>query len=181
MLVVITGPSGSGKTTLAENLLGEDGFKYHKSVTTREKRSEDDDIYYEFVNEQTFKNMILKNKFIEHEEVYPGKYYGTTFIPLSDIKPNGPYLIMVKDVVGAKKLKSVYGAGCFTVMLKADDTDVIIERLEFRDGEKLEKDRIKKTDFENQFDDSFADLVLKVDENLPHNIKTQVLEKLMEE
>lgn len=179
MILVITGPSGSGKTTLSKILLENSiDFKYHKSFTTRDRRDKDDDRFYNFVTQEEFQELLKSDSFIEHEEVYPGAFYGTPNIDLNYIKKTKPFLIMVKDVIGAKKLKQIYGAGCFVVMLKAEDSKIIIERLKFRDGKKLNKKRVTKVNFENNYDDSFADLVLMVDENLPHPTAEIVIDRL---
>lgn len=181
MILIITGPSGSGKTTLANLFLDDEykNFSYLKSVTTRDKREESDDKYYDFVSVEEFKKLAIRKKFIEWEEIYPNKFYGTPFVPLSDFN-NIDVHVMVKDVQGAKKLKKIYGAGCYVVMLKAEDENVIIERLEERDGELLDKERVKKTSFENNFDENFADIVIKVDDISPKIVSEIVMENLKE-
>lgn len=107
-IVVITGPSGAGKTSLVELLLAERSGDVAKVVTTvtREPRNgEQDGVHYHFVTPQEFHHGIKGNLFLEHEEVFPGKFYG---IGKDEIlrhlnKNHVPLLIL--DVHGAMKLR----------------------------------------------------------------------------
>ena len=78
MMFIISSPSGCGKTTLAHKLLAKDKqIKRSVSVTTRPKRKgEVNGKDYWFVSRKKFDEMVAKDMFIEHAEVF-GNGYGT--------------------------------------------------------------------------------------------------------
>ena len=77
-LLVISGPSGSGKGTVSNQLLNRnEDVIFSVSATTRKPRiGEVDGLNYIFINEESFKEMIEKDKFLEHAFVH-NNYYGT--------------------------------------------------------------------------------------------------------
>lgn len=177
MLMVITGSSGSGKTELAKEILnsGSSKIRYHKSYTTRDKRNDEDDMFYNFVDVETFKTMAKENRFIEYEEVYPNNFYGTPII--NDDVDKDEYIVMIKDVVGATSIKNEYDNNCLVVMLKVDDINILIDRLKKRDGSVLSDHRINKLNYENNYNLDSFDVILKTDINLPYELKNILFEK----
>jgi guanylate kinase len=79
-IVVITAPSGAGKSSIVRKLLVQNHeLAFSISCTTREKRvGEEDGRDYYFISVEEFKRKIQNNEFVEHEEVYPGRFYGTS-------------------------------------------------------------------------------------------------------
>lgn len=73
------GPSGSGKTSIVHYLLSQFSFmRFSVSATTRPKRhNEEDGKDYYFLSVEEFKKKIEEDAFIEWEQVYEGRYYGT--------------------------------------------------------------------------------------------------------
>ena len=167
MLVVITGPSGVGKTTIIKLLLeAEPDLQYCRSLTTRERRSDEDEIYYRFISEQEFLEGIRKGEFAEWSEVY-GKYYGRLKRDLDNLMRNGHVLIGI-DPQGAAKLQEQYPEGVFIFLLprseealeaqlrgrKTDDEssirvrlDAALQEMHHADdfGHKVVNDRIEET------------------------------------
>ena len=78
-LIVLTAPSGSGKTTIARRVLAAyPQLSFSVSATTRPPRpGEIDGVDYVFLTEHAFRARIKTGAFLEHEEVYPGRFYGT--------------------------------------------------------------------------------------------------------
>lgn len=77
--VIISAPSGAGKTTIVRSLLAK-GLRlaFSVSATSRAKRGyEVDGQDYFFITPEAFKRRIDADEFVEWEEVYPGRYYGT--------------------------------------------------------------------------------------------------------
>lgn len=94
-LFIISAPSGSGKTTLVRKLLGTyDCFSFSVSATTRPPRGkEQNGLDYHFLSQAEFEQKISEDAFIEWEEVYPGRFYGTLKSEVDRICNNGNYPI----------------------------------------------------------------------------------------
>ena len=179
MLIIITGSSGSGKKTLAKEILNSvEGVSYHKSVTTRPVRDVEDTDFYEHISEDEFRSRINQKFFIEWEHVNKDLYYGTQFISLSILNDDSKVLVCIKDVKTAEKLKKIYGSACYLVCLKADDHEIIIERLKVRDGKPLRKEKIKRLPGENSYIVDKSDVVFSVDTISQYRICQQIIEEL---
>jgi len=108
-IIVISGPSGSGKSTLIRELFEKfDNLTFSVSYTTRKIRNgEQEGINYNYVSEETFKNMIDNDKFVEWASVY-GKYYGTAWEEIKKKSEKDNILILDIDIQGAKKIKEKF-------------------------------------------------------------------------
>ena len=78
-IIVFSAPSGSGKTTIVHYLMSQiDNLHFSVSATSREPRgNEINGKDYYFLTPDEFRAKIQNNAFIEYEEVYAGKFYGT--------------------------------------------------------------------------------------------------------
>jgi len=104
---IISAPSGSGKSTLV-NRVREivSGLKFSISYTTRAPRAgEENGREYYFVSRNEFEEMIRKDEFLEHAEVF-GNYYGTARLFLRAAEQEGKDLLLDIDVQGAAQIKS---------------------------------------------------------------------------
>lgn len=112
-LFVLSAPSGTGKTTLIQSLLGGglEGFGelyFSVSHTTREPRpGEVDGRDYHFVDADTFRQMIVSDRFLEWAEVHRN-YYGTSFDEVLPRMRAGVDVIMDIDVQGAERVLKSY-------------------------------------------------------------------------
>lgn len=79
IMVILSSPSGVGKTTITKKIQQKyNTFKISVSHTTRKSRSNEvDGVDYFFTSEKNFKNLIEKNEFYEHAEIF-GNLYGTS-------------------------------------------------------------------------------------------------------
>lgn len=77
-LLVISGPSGSGKGTVCKHILERnEKLVFSVSATTRApRRGEEDGVNYFFVDEESFKEMVENDEFLEYANVH-GNFYGT--------------------------------------------------------------------------------------------------------
>ncbi len=163
-MVAFTAPSGAGKTTIVRHLLEkfQPFFSFSISATTRNKRkNEIDGADYFFMNNDEFKEKIKSGDFVEWEEVYANKYYGTLKSEVDRIVKSGKKVIFDIEINGAQSLKKTYDDRCLVVYVKPPSFRTLIQRLINRKSESPEslEDRIKRIKTELLFEQSF-DMVL---------------------
>ncbi len=139
-LIVLTAPSGAGKTTIARRLMAAlPGLRFSVSATTREPRAhERDGVDYHFVSDARFHEMIEAGAFVEHEEVYPGRFYGTPWAELDGSAAGEPAtdaVLLDIDVKGAMEVKERFGAGVLTVFVAPPSIAALEQRLRARGTE----------------------------------------------
>jgi len=103
---IISAPSGSGKSTLVNEIRQiVPGLYFSISYTTRAPRgSEQDGREYFFVSRPEFEEMLKKDEFLEHADVF-GNYYGTARRFLREAEEKGHDLLLDIDVQGAEQIK----------------------------------------------------------------------------
>lgn len=171
-MIVFTAPSGAGKTTVVRHLLKKyEDLSFSTSATNRSKRpKEEDGKDYYFISEEQFKEKIANQEFIEWEEVYEGRYYGTLRSEVERIVDSGKKVVFDIEVNGAQSIKDKYDDRCLVVFVKPPSFRTLVERLTKRGTEtpkSLEK-RIKRIKKELLYEDTF-DMVLlndKLEETL---------------
>ena len=113
--------------------------------------------------------------FVEWEQVYEGKYYGTLKTEVEDKLKTGTSLIFDIDVKGAMNLKKQFPENSLSIFVKTPNLQTLIERLSKRSTEDAEElsTRIQKAKkellYEHNFDailinDVLSDTLSKVDE-----------------
>ncbi len=131
-------PSGCGKSTIINALLdsGDLNMGFAVSATTRQPREgEVDGVNYHFMSEEAFRDAIREGEFIEFEEVYPGRFYGTLRSEIDRITSEGHNVILDLDVNGALGVKQLYGERAMTVFIEPPSIEELRRRLEFRGTE----------------------------------------------
>lgn len=159
-LVVFSAPSGSGKTTLVHHLLQQGlpiGFSI--SATSRPPRGkEKDGVDYFFMSENSFREKIAEDAFLEYEEVYEGTFYGTLRSEVDRLWKTGKTVLFDIDVVGGLNVKRQYQDQCLALFIQPPSLSELEKRLRRRgtDNEKKIKERLakatKELDLANQFD-----------------------------
>ena len=151
-LVLFCGPSGSGKTTIVQHLLNTDPrLAFSVSATTRKKReNEIDGVDYHFISEEEFRRLIKADEFIEWEEVYSGRFYGTLRSEINKIWENGKVPVFDVDVEGGLKIKNKFGDSLLAVFVRPPSVEELHKRLIARNSETPEsyKSRIEKSEHE---------------------------------
>ncbi len=137
-VIVVAAPSGCGKSTIINALLegGDLNLGFAVSATTRAPREgEKHGVNYYYMSEEDFREAIAEGEFLEYEEVYPGRFYGTLRSEVDRITGEGHNIILDLDVNGALHVKDVYGARALTVFIQPPSLDELRRRLEFRGTE----------------------------------------------
>ena len=135
-IIALTAPSGSGKTTIARRVLAAlPEMVFSVSATTRERRPhEKHGVHYYFVSEDEFRELIAAGELIEHEEVYPGRFYGTLRSEVEQKAETTPLLLDI-DVEGTLNVKQLYGDDALTIFIEPPSLEVLAERLRRRNTE----------------------------------------------
>ena len=137
-VIVVAAPSGCGKSTIINAILsdGDLNLGFAVSATTRPPREgETHGVNYYFMSEEDFRDDIAEGEFLEYEEVYPGRFYGTLRSEVDRITGEGHNIILDLDVNGALHVKDVYGAEALTVFIEPPSLEELRRRLEFRGTE----------------------------------------------
>lgn len=105
-LYIVSAPSGAGKTSLVKALIDAlPQVRVSVSHTTRGMRpGEVDGVNYHFVSRESFVEMLDRNEFLEHAEVF-GNLYGTSQRWLEKTLAEGYDLILEIDWQGAQQVR----------------------------------------------------------------------------
>ena len=130
IMLVLSSPSGAGKTTLAKKLISSDeNIELSISVTTRKPRKlEKNRADYIFVSEKHFDNMVRKNMFLEHANVF-GNKYGTPKGPIMKKLKTGKDILFDIDWQGTQELKEKESKYLVTVFILPPSTKELEKRL----------------------------------------------------
>lgn len=143
--IIVSAPSGAGKTTIVHHLLGRDlGLDFSVSATSRPKRgTEQDGKDYFFLSPEEFRRRIDTDAFLEWEEVYPGRFYGTLRREIDRIWARGRHPIFDVDVVGGLRLKEIFGARALSIFVSPPTIEALERRLQLRGTETPESLRTR--------------------------------------
>ena len=106
-IVIFSAPSGSGKTTIVEHLLSKGlNMEFSVSACSRAPRGQEQNgVDYYFLTAEEFRQRIDNDEFVEWEEVYAGRFYGTLKTELTRIWSKGNHVLFDVDVKGGINLK----------------------------------------------------------------------------
>ena len=123
---------------------------------------------YYFLSADEFKRKIKEDAFLEWEEVYTDKYYGTLKSEVSRINEKGNIVIFDVDVAGGCNIKKMYGDKALSIFIMPPSIATLKERLINRGTDTMEviNDRVNKASYEMTFSDKFDRIV--VNDNLEH-------------
>ncbi len=163
-LIIFSAPSGSGKTTLVKHLMKNiDNLSFSISATSRKMRgNEIDRKDYYFLTADEFRKKIGNEEFVEWEEVYDDKYYGTLKSEVERIITTGQNVVFDVDVVGGVNIKKLYGNNALAIFVMPPSIEVLKKRLQSRgtDNESDIKSRIDKAEYELTFADKFDKVII---------------------
>lgn len=140
-VIIFSAPSGSGKSTIVNHILGlHPEMEFSVSATSRSPRGEEvDGVEYLFYSAETFRTLIADDKFVEYEEVYQDRFYGTLKSEVNRIWAKGHVIIFDVDVKGGVSLKKYFGDQAMSVFIQAPSVEVLRERLIGRGTDSMEE------------------------------------------
>ena len=168
-LIIFSAPSGSGKSTIINYLLEEHPelkLAFSISATSRPPRGkEQHGVEYFFLSPEEFRQRIDKDEFLEYEEVYPGRFYGTLKAQVEKQSEEGQNVLFDVDVKGGVNIKQYYGNRALSLFIQPPSIDALRSRLEKRGTETPEviNDRIARAEFELGFASQFDKVVINDD------------------
>ena len=157
-VIVLCAPSGCGKSTIIHTLLDSNAvdMKFSVSATNRKPRpGEVDGADYHFMTTEQFRDAIAQNRFIEWEQVYPGRYYGTLKDEVVKTADSGENVLLDIDVKGALNVKKLFGDRALTIFILPPDIETLRKRLIARGTDAL--DEIERRVSKAEYEISFAD------------------------
>ena len=154
-VIIFSAPSGAGKSTVVNHLLGlHPEFEFSVSATSRAPRgTEQDGVEYYFITARKFRSLIRKDAFVEYEEVYKDRFYGTLKSEVERIWNNGHVIIFDVDVKGGVNLKKYFGDAALSVLIVPPSMEILEQRLRGRgtDSEEAIRERLAKAASELEF------------------------------
>ncbi len=166
-LLIFTAPSGAGKTTIVRHLLKHFGqLAFSVSATNRPMRpGEEDGVAYYFLSDEEFADRIAAGDFVEYEEVYPGRFYGTLHAELHRLWAQDKVIVFDIEVKGATNLKKFYPEQSTAVFVAPPSPEILFQRLRDRNTESEAdlKVRIERAEEELAYLNSFDRVLLNDD------------------
>ena len=132
-LLIFSAPSGSGKSTIVNFLMQEHpelNMHFSISCTTRAPRgTEKNGVEYFFLTPEEFKAKIAEDAFVEYEEVYTDRFYGTLKSQVENQINNGENVVFDVDVKGGCNLKKIFGSEALSVFVQPPSVEELRRRL----------------------------------------------------
>lgn len=168
-LIIFSAPSGTGKSTIINWLMQEHKelkLAFSISCTSRQPRgTEQHGVEYFFLTPDEFRNRIANNEFLEYEEVYADRFYGTLKSQVESQSEAGQNVLFDVDVKGGCNIKKYYGSRALSIFIMPPSVDELRRRLENRntDAPEVIDQRIARAEFEMTFADNFDKIVVNDD------------------
>lgn len=168
-LLIFSAPSGSGKSTIVKWLMEQHPelrLAFSVSATTRAPRgTERNGVEYLFLSEREFREKIAAGEFLEHEEVYPGRFYGTLKEQVETQCHKGENVVFDVDVKGGCNIKRFYGDRALSVFIQPPSVEELRRRLVGRatDAPEVIEQRLAKASYELTFAPRFDHIVVNDD------------------
>lgn len=155
-VIIFSAPSGSGKSTIINRLMqhSELQLAFSISCTSREPRGkEQHGVEYFFLSPDEFRARIEAGEFLEYEEVYTNRFYGTLTSQVEKQLNEGQNVVLDVDVKGGCNIKKYYQDKALSVFIQPPSIDELKKRLVSRgtDTPEVIEDRLAKAGFELSF------------------------------
>lgn len=167
-LIIFSAPSGTGKSTIINWLMAhkELHLDFSISCTSRAPRgTERNGVEYFFLTPDEFRQRIANGEFLEYEEVYKDRFYGTLKSQVDSQLAKGENVVFDVDVKGGCNIKKHYGGEAMSVFIQPPSVDELRKRLEGRgtDAPEVIEQRLERAEFELGFAKEFDRIVVNDD------------------
>ena len=165
-LIIFSAPSGTGKSTIIGWLMKEHkelNLAFSISCTSRPPRGmEQNGVEYFFLTPEEFRQRIDNDEFLEYEEVYADRFYGTLKSQVERQLEAGQNVVFDVDVKGGVNIKNHYGDKALSIFIQPPSIQELRRRLEGRgtDSRDVIDQRIARAEFELTFADKFDRIVV---------------------
>ena len=168
-LIIFSAPSGTGKSTIISWLMQshpELRLAFSISCTSRSPRgTEQNGVEYFFLSPEEFRQRIAAGEFLEYEEVYADRFYGTLKSQVERQLDAGQNVVFDVDVKGGVNIKRHYGNQAMSIFIQPPSIAELRRRLEGRatDAPEVIDQRIARAEFELTFAPQFDKVVVNDD------------------
>ena len=168
-MLIVSAPSGSGKSTIVQWLMQEHPelkLYFSISCTSRAPRgTEQNGVEYFFISPEEFRDRIAKNEFLEYEEVYHDRFYGTLKSQVEKQLLAGQNVVFDVDVKGGVNIKKHYGHEALSLFIQPPSVAELRKRLEGRGTDSAEaiEERLAKAEYEMTFAPQFDHVIVNDD------------------
>ena len=168
-MLIVSAPSGSGKSTIVQWLMKEHPelkLYFSISCTSRAPRgTEQNGVEYFFLTPEEFRDRIAKHEFLEYEEVYENRFYGTLKQQVENQREAGQNVVFDVDVKGGINIKKFYGDEALSLFIQPPSVEELRRRLEGRgtDTQEAIENRLAKASYEMTFAPQFDHVVVNDD------------------
>lgn len=120
---------------------------------------------YFFISPEEFRRRIAADEFLEYEEVYADRFYGTLKQQVETQLERGENVVFDVDVKGGCRIKDYYGAQALSIFIQPPSVEALRQRLISRatDAPQLIEQRLQRAAFELTFADKY-DIVIVNDD-----------------
>ena len=168
-MLIVSAPSGSGKSTIVNWLMQEHPelrLYFSVSCTSRAPRgTEQDGVEYFFITPEAFREKIQNDEFLEYEEVYQDRFYGTLKAQVERQREEGQNVVFDVDVKGGVNIKKHYGDEALSLFIQPPSVEELRRRLEGRGTDTPEaiEQRLAKAEYELTFAPQFDRVIVNDD------------------
>lgn len=182
-LIIFSAPSGSGKSTIIQYLLTQGlNLAFSISATSRAPRgTEKDGVEYYFLTPDEFRRRIAEGDFLEYEEVYTDKFYGTLKSEVERLTALGKNVIFDVDVVGGVNIKRFYGQRALSIFIQPPSVEELRRRLVGRatDAPEVIESRLAKAEYEMSFASKFDRVIINDDLTTAENEALNIIQDFL--
>ena len=184
-LLIFSAPSGSGKSTIVQWLMQQHpelNLYFSISCTSRAPRgTEQNGVEYFFLTPEEFRAKIQNDEFLEYEEVYADRFYGTLKAQVEKQLNEGQNVVFDVDVKGGINIKKFYGDSAMSLFIQPPSVAELRRRLEGRGTDTPEaiENRLAKAEYEMTFAPQFDHIVVNDDLETAKQNTLQIIEKFL--